>query len=92
MKNYLTLIPESLAAMIAALDERDVDRIEQQTAKLAELLNDYRQSAAEPASIDTRDDIDRASQQALAASIRVNYLADWTRQRIDRLSQIRSGV
>jgi hypothetical protein len=36
--------------------------------------------------------LDHALRQAKAARIRVNILSDWTRQRIDQLSEIRSGA
>lgn len=92
INDFIIEIPDCLTAMIAALDKRDVAQIEHQTARLAELLHEYGQSRPEPAHIDTRHQIDHALKQAVAASIRVNYHADWTRQRIDRLTQIRSGV
>jgi hypothetical protein len=35
--------------------------------------------------------MDRALRKADAARIRVNILSDWTRQRLDRLTELRGG-
>lgn len=75
--------------LILALDARDPAAIETATVELADAL---RALGAEGAVYGTAPQrVDHALRQAQAARIRVNVLSDWTRQRIDRLSEIRSG-
>lgn len=73
--------------MIEALDRRDAEAIEIATAALAEALRALRGEGAVYAMDEAR--IDLALRKADAARIRVNILSDWTRQRIDHLSEIR---
>lgn len=89
MRSLLDQVISRQDQLILALDERDADAIETATARLADAL---RALGAEGAVYDTPPQrVDHALRQAQAARIRVNVLADWTRQRIDRLSEIRSG-
>jgi hypothetical protein len=75
--------------MIEALDARDAEAIERASIALAEALHALSgQGALREAD---REIVERALLKADAARIRVNVLSDWTRQRIDRLSEIRSG-
>lgn len=75
--------------LIAALDARDVTAIETATFELSDALISLR---ANGAVYDVQPDrLNLAMKQAKAARIRVNVLADWTRQRIDRLAEVRSG-
>lgn len=73
--------------LIDALDRRDVAAVETATADLEVAVDRLTAIGA----IHARDgsDIDFALRQSNAARIRVNLLADWTRHRIDRLSEIR---
>jgi hypothetical protein len=85
-----TLI-ERQAALIAALDGHDVAAIERATSALADAIGTLQRSDV------WRDDkavhakIDHGLKQTTAASIRVNALSHWTRQRIDQLSDLRGG-
>jgi hypothetical protein len=85
-----TLI-ERQAALIAALDGRDAAAIERATSALADAVGSLQRSDV------WRDDkavhakIDHGLKQAIAASIRVNALSHWTRQRIDQLTDLRGG-
>jgi hypothetical protein len=77
------------AALIAALDAGDVAAVEATTATLSRLLAAARSGGAAVAV--RRDRIDHALKQATAARTRVNYLADRTRARLDRLSAAHGG-
>jgi ethanolamine utilization protein EutA (predicted chaperonin) len=77
------------AALIAALDAGDVAAIEAATATLGTVLAALR--ARGVVGDEAGDRIDYALRQSDAARTRVNYLADRTRQRLDRLAA-RRGV
>ena len=76
--------------IIEALDMRDADAIETAAVELAGVLQELAASGAVRGVDQAR--LDHALRQAKAARIRVNILSDWTRQRIDQLSEIRSGA
>lgn len=80
---------DAQAALIAALDAGDVAAIEQATASLSQLLSGASRGGAVVAVRAGR--IDHALKQTEAARTRVNFLADRTRQRLDRLAQRRGG-
>lgn len=89
MSESLEQVIDRQGQLIDALDARDAEAIEAASLELAEAL---RVLGAEGAVYDVAPQrIDHALRQAQAARIRANILADWTRQRIDRLSEIRSG-
>ncbi len=69
--------------LLTALDARNVVEIETETATLAHLIASLRDAPADAARVD------HARKQSEAARIRVNILSDWTRQRIDRLAELR---
>lgn len=73
--------------LIAALDARDVEVLEKATSELDRALNDLQAHGA----VREQDgsQLDFALRQSTAARIRVNVLADWTRQKIDRIGEIR---
>jgi hypothetical protein len=75
--------------MIEALDARDAEAIERASVALAEALQVLSGEGALRES--DQATIERALLKADSARIRVNLLSDWTRQRIDRLSEIRCG-
>ena len=75
---------------IEALDARDAEAIETATIELAGVLQELAASGAVRGVDQAR--LDHALRQAKAARIRVNILSDWTRQRIDQLSEMRSGA
>lgn len=73
--------------LIAALDGRNASEVEAATADLSDALS----MLSEAGAVYQADAglLDHAIRQSEAARIRVNVLADWTRQRIDRLAEIR---
>jgi hypothetical protein len=75
--------------LIEALDMRDASAVEAAATELAGALSALSQAGA-VYGLDA-DRLDHAVRQTEAARVRVNLLASWTRQRIDRLSEIRSG-
>ena len=75
--------------LIKALDGRDASAIEAATVELADALRALGAEGAVYGVAPKR--LDHALRQTQAARIRVNVMSDWTRQRIDRLSEIRSG-
>lgn len=75
--------------LIEALDARDAAALEAATFELSNALNQLRSNGAVYDIEPTR--VDHAMKQAQAARIRVNVLAEWTRQKIDRLAEVRSG-
>lgn len=78
-------IVERQAELIAALDAGDADAIVAASKTLSATLGAFRAHTAivDPARAEY------ALKQAHAASIRVNYLSHWTRQKIDRLAEHR---
>lgn len=89
--SLLNIVTRRQAALIDALDRQDVAAIERETSALGELLQPLANIQPSPGNDADASAIDHAIRQNRAASMRVNYLSDWTRQRIDRLSQLRSG-
>jgi hypothetical protein len=79
-------------ALIAALDSRNVAQIEQATAKLNDTLAAMRAQDVWRGDSTTRERVNHALKQTDAARIRVNYLSDWTRQRIDSIAELRGGA
>ncbi len=80
------------ATLIAALDTRDAVAIEQATQALGSSVAALRGQDAWRESGDMRERVSLALKQTDAARIRINYLADWTRQRIDGIAQLRGGA
>jgi len=76
-------------ALIAALDAGDIGAIEETTGALSRLLLVVR--ARDTVAGTSPDRVGHALKQTEAARARVNYLADRTRQRLDRLAE-RRGV
>jgi hypothetical protein len=76
-------------SLIAALDVGDVGAIEAATAAMSRVLAVMRADGA--VNCVARDRVDHALKQSDAARTRVNYLADSTRQKLDRLGE-RRGV
>ncbi len=90
-RSSVKLLIDAQNALITALDSGDVAAIETATRHMAHAVEGVRTQDAwhDPDSI---DDLNHAMKQTQAARIRVNYLSDWTRQKIDRFSEIRGGV
>ena len=80
------------STLIAALDTRDAVAIEQATQALGSSVAALRGQDAWRESGDMRERVSLALKQTDAARIRVNYLSDWTRQRIDGIAELCSGV
>jgi hypothetical protein len=80
------------AALIAALDSRDASAIEAATRALADAVAAVRAQDTWRESGGVRDRLSHALKQTDAARIRINYLADWTRQRIDSIAELRGGA
>lgn len=87
----MELLIEAQGDLIAALDSGNVAAIESSTRAMAAAVEKVR---AQDAWRDTADmpRLDYAMKQSQAARMRVNYLSDWTRQKIDRLFEIRGGA
>lgn len=75
------------ASLIAALDGGDASAIETATIDLSQAVELLRRAGdgqtADPARFD------HAMRQSQAARIRINCLAEWNCQKIDRLEQLR---
>lgn len=86
----IELLIEAQVDLITALDSGNVAAIERCTQAMAEAIEKVR---GQDAWRDTADlpKLDYAMKQSQAARMRVNYLSDWTRQKIDRLFEIRGG-
>jgi hypothetical protein len=80
------------AALIAALDMRDAAAIEAATRALADAVAAARAQDSWRENGGVRERLSHALKQTDAARIRINYLSDWTRQRIDSIAELRSGA
>jgi hypothetical protein len=79
-------------ALIAALDTRDAGAIETTTRALADAAAALRAHDSWRDGATLRERLGHALKQTDAARIRINYLSDWTRQRIDSISELRGGA
>jgi hypothetical protein len=75
--------------LLTALDARDVVALESAAAALAVAVSLAKAEGPAEHDLNARDQIDYSLKQNEAARIRVNYLADWNRQKIDRLAELR---
>jgi hypothetical protein len=76
------------AALIAALDSGDISAIELATQEMASAVEAVRaQDVWHDRS--ALDHLNHAMKQTHAARIRVNYLSEWTRQKIDQFAELR---
>ncbi len=76
-------------ALIVALDSRDAAAIEAASAALADCVARVRAKSAWHDGGVLRGQINHALKQSDAAAMRVNYLKNWTRQRLDGLASLR---
>lgn len=83
----LDRVVDSQSALISALDSRNADAIFEAVKHLEAALAHLRGEGA--VRHQSRDKIEHAVRQTQAARIRTNVLSDWTRQRIDRLAELR---
>ena len=84
----LEVLIERQAALIAALDKGEVSAIELATKEMGHAL----EAVGNQNGWDNRSDSEQVSyalKQTHAARIRVNYLSEWTRQKIDQLADLR---
>jgi hypothetical protein len=77
--------------LIATLDTNDVEGIVEASEQLARHLRILQGGGAWHATDVAREKIDYALRQTTAARMRVNYLTDWTRQKIEMLRRLRGG-
>jgi hypothetical protein len=78
-------------ALIAAIDARDANAIEQATAALNQAIIQMRAQDVWHDGNDLRDRIGHALRQNDAARIRINTMTEWTRQRIDGIARLRGA-
>lgn len=78
--------------LIAALDAQDLTAIIGATEALAAAVSLCKNAPTTPPENELSDRISEALQQAHTASVRVNMLAHWTRQRIGRIAELRGGA
>jgi predicted ATPase len=84
----IEVLIERQTALIAALDSGDISAIEFATQDLASAVETVRaQDAWHDRS--ALDHLNYAMKQTHAARIRVNYLSEWTRQKIDQFAELR---
>lgn len=78
------------AALIAALDSGDISAIELATQEMANAVEIVR---AQDVWHDRKAliPLNYAMKQSHAARIRVNYLSEWTRQKIDQFADLRGA-
>ncbi len=91
-QSLIDRISDCQASLIDALDNQDVDAIEANTSSLSKLIAEAQSLRGSISGLSNPIDVqtvDFAIRQSAAASIRTNCLANWTRQRIDRLSELR---
>jgi hypothetical protein len=77
--------------LIAALDSRNASAIEAATRTLADAVAAVRAQDSWRENGGVRDRLSHALKQTDAARIRINYLSDWTRQRIDSIAELRGA-
>jgi hypothetical protein len=89
MPTAIDHILRAQASLIAALDSRDAAAIENASAALAMANTALQAMGAVHAQDDLRQKLAKGIMQSDAARTRVNCLSQWTRQRIDRLDELR---
>ncbi|MBK6707434.1 MAG: hypothetical protein IPG54_08070 [Sphingomonadales bacterium] len=75
--------------LITAIDASDVDAIVRASEALAAAVTRLRNVESWPADALAAKRLRSALQQNQAAAIRINLLAHWTRQNIDRVADLR---
>ena len=85
-------IIEIQAALMDAIDTRDIARIEQATKELAQAVAHVRQRGAILAGDKLRSDVGYALKQTEALKTRVNYMALRNREKIEKLDQMRGAA
>ncbi len=77
--------------LIAAIDRQDADAIVRASEALAAAVNMLGDETRWPEYAPAADRLRRALEANGAALQRLNLMRHWTRQRIDRINELRSG-
>jgi hypothetical protein len=75
--------------LLLALDARDVASMESASAALQVAVNAAKSTDTWQNHAEAKAKIDYALKQSDAARTRVNFLSDWTRQKIEKLAELR---
>lgn len=75
--------------LISALDREDVAVLERRVEELRTAIDEVRAQGGWRAEDDVRDRAERITRLADAARVRVNFLTDLTRQRLNRIGAVR---
>jgi hypothetical protein len=75
--------------LIAALDAQDASAITHATEALAAAMTLSKSRPLQRGFEPPTERVTKALQQAKSASIRINYLLNWTRQRIGKIAELR---
>jgi uncharacterized membrane protein len=75
--------------LISALDREDVAALERRVEELRTAIDDVRAQGGWRDEGDVRDRAERIARLADAARVRVNFLTDLTRQRLQRIGSVR---
>jgi hypothetical protein len=87
--DHLDSIIKRQSDLIAALDAQDASAITHATEALAAAIMLSKNSPQQRSFAPPAERVTEALQQAHSASIRINYLMHWTRQRIGRIAELR---
>ena len=90
--NALQRLEEAHEELIGALDANDVDSIELKVEELRSAISAVRAMGGWRDSPELKHRARRISQLGEAARVRVNFLTDMTRQRLQMLSAARGDV
>ena len=85
----IDLIVARQAELIAALGSQDATAITQATEALAAAIALAKNQPMQNEDTELPERLSAAIQQSNAAAIQVNYLMNWTRQRIGRIAALR---
>ena len=90
--DHLEHIIAKQSDLIAALDEQDANAITAATESLAAAITLAKNTAPPLSCTAPSERVAEALQIANSASIRINYLMHWTRQRIGKIAELRGQV
>jgi adenylosuccinate synthase len=88
----LARLEEAHVDLIGALDNDDVEAIERRVEELRSAITAVRAMGGWRQSADLKERAKRISQLGEAARVRVNFLTDLTRQRLELLSAARGNA
>ena len=87
--DHLDRIVARQSELIAALDAQDATAITAATESLAAAISLAKNDVSQFDKRSSAERVAEALQSANAASIRINYLMHWTRQRIGKIAELR---